>query len=435
MTDKRAGLGPLLFLLAGFAALVFARPPTSAPAPAKAESSAAGRQDSAEPRPLSDTRSADPEKAADWDPQLRLYEEFFAIAGASEAGKQSASVSSDQRLSERLQRIATRAQANGYQLDFLVALVPDPADSRLAENFDLVTGGIQMALGDSRPRYLYDREWLPHAQREKHRFLHGEPTSADLAGLSLLRGIPGDYSSTSSSTPGLGKNLMAVFLVGETPLGGIQKEAFRQSVLFISRLGKALNDTQGTPVGLTPNLRQAREAVSACPAIRVIGPSSSGSTESLAIAIRSLDDTGCSFHVVTGSATAPGLERLFPRTVTFDRTILPDDVLVDNALSFLHSHLKWDLDHAALAIEEGTASRNEPLARVAISGEALAPAASGNSASSGRCRRPSNHRPKLAACEEPGSLPCQAMSSSPADPRARRGPRPVPGAGRLSRLA
>jgi hypothetical protein len=368
MTDKRAGLGSLLFILTTLAALVFARPPESAPAQAgPAYSPSERRVDGSQTS--SGAGSAVTEEAGSWEPYIRLYEEFFAITAAKEVAKEPLQGSPEQRVSERLKRIVARAKANGYQLDFLVALVPDPADSRLAENFDLITAGIQMALGESGQRYLYDREWLPNAQRENHRYRRSAKTSADLAGIRLLRGIPEGYSSNRASSASPGKHLMAVFLVSETPFGGIQKEAFRQSVLFIKQLTQELNETRGTAdgavVAASPAARTSQgpsnvqaapgsQAASACPEIRVVGPPSSGSAESLAIAIRSLDDTQCGFHVVTGSATAPGLERLFPASVTFDRTILPDDVLIDSALSFLQRRLAWDLNYAALVIEEGT---------------------------------------------------------------------------------
>jgi hypothetical protein len=367
MTDKRSGLGPLLFVITSLAALLFARPPAPAsgaadPAPSRNER---GDADGA-PLPAA-TGAAGAEAGGPWEPYLRLYEQFFAITAPQSAGKWSAQSPPAESTAERLQCIAERAQANGYQLDFLIALGPDPADSRLAENFDLITAGIQMALGESSPRYIYDREWLPAAQRDSRRSHRGEKTSAELAGINLLRGISDDYSADNASASAASaprKKLMAVFLVGETPLSGIQKEAFRQSVLFVRKLSQAAS---GAPGGKTD--QAARAAAGAAsqvmppsqtePAhieIRVVGPSSSGSAESLAIAIRSLNDSTIKFHVVTGGATAPGLERLFPpSTVTFDRTILPDDVLVENALSFLEHRLKWDLSYAALVIEEGTA--------------------------------------------------------------------------------
>jgi hypothetical protein len=324
-----------------------------------------------------------------WAPYIRLYEDFFGVHQAAiESGKQILGSWGEQRVRlqvlpgtsrkedpdrdrEKLEIIAHAAAPRpaqgypGYDLEFMVALVPDPRDSRLASNFDLVVAGIQMGLGQSKYHYLFDRQWLPSASI---RPLTEETASRGPAAITLFRGeLP------HSSGP---RRLMTVFLVGETPIAGIDKQAFQQAVGFISSLTQAVDgqhrDLSSTSLGTGDRRKRDRkhrgsggassgspgtgdEAAPRCPLIRVLGPASSGSAESLGIAMRSLPS--CEFSVVSGSATVPNIERFFPSvpSVRFTRTVVPDDVLADTAFHFLHDKLGWDLRYAALLIEEGTA--------------------------------------------------------------------------------
>ncbi len=266
-----------------------------------------------------------------WAAYLRLYEDFFGLPFRG--------LETDAAIRAIAAAAASMPNRPGYELKFLVALVPDPADARLADNFDLDVEGILMGLGQSQAQYLLDRRWLPAA--DPPRAETERTASHGPAGVMLFR------DGRPAATPGP-RRLMTVFLVGETPIAGINKDAFRQAVSFISKLTQAVNCQQPQ----TANPRPTPVGGKSDP-ILVLGPPSSGSAESLGLAMESLSESR--FTVVSGSATVPNLERFFPASATFARTIVPDDALADRALAFLEKDLGWDLRFAALLIEGGSA--------------------------------------------------------------------------------
>ena len=90
----------------------------------------------------------------------------------------------------------------------------------------------------------------------------------------------------------------------------------------------------------------------------------SGSAESLALALNlsgekdeARDDLlhDLRFHIVTGSATAPGLEDRLGGKPQFDRTVLSDDILQREALTFFHQKLGWNVREIGLLAESDTA--------------------------------------------------------------------------------
>src|SRR6185436_13633106 len=85
--------------------------------------------------------------------------------------------------------------------------------------------------------------------------------------------------------------------------------------------------------------------------LRILGPSFSGSAESLRLALRQWQAGRLEIDMVTGSATTKRLEEKFNDkqfkdagvTVRFARTVLSDDVLKQRAFDFLHERLGWKL--------------------------------------------------------------------------------------------
>jgi len=237
--------------------------------------------------------------------------------------------------------IANAAKARGYRLEFMIALVADPIDSRLASDFDLALIALQRGLAEA--DYRLDSKWLPW----------GEPDATDqrgyreAAGMMLFRG---------GSTAPAERPLLAVFVVGETPKAGIHKPAFKRAVDLILAL-------HPPTAGNSP----------LCPEIPVLGPTFSGSVDSLRLAIAGTP-AAVRFRVVSGSAAAPGVERRLAAgrlagRVHFSRTVVAEDTLAATAFQFLHERLGWDFDRAALLVEydtlygRGLMSRSVPLAR------------------------------------------------------------------------
>lgn len=354
--------------------------------------------------------------AESWRQTLRLYDEFFGlehnlepkqglevdrvVALAREGSDaervvavalgQEPEVAEADRLAALAPAIREQATRRDYALEFLVALVPDPVDSQMPAAADEALDAIQKGLANS--KYLLSRSWLPwtEAAAEQHIFRR-------CPGLLLFRR---DARGEPAGGP---DRLLGVFLVGETPKMGIHKAAFHQALRLIGALGGIGRDQPAPRVdhpdfGLVAN--RARLAVEP---LRILGPSYSGSAESLRLALlnglndefqlagpsRGLRQDPLHFEIVTGSATAPGLEALLTgqpppdslpssdlirspepfsfstpnaspdqtllsRRVQFFRTVLPDDVLSRRALGELHETMGWDLCKVALITERDT---------------------------------------------------------------------------------
>jgi hypothetical protein len=279
--------------------------------------------------PPSAAPPAEPGPCRRWCEPLRLYEEFFALP----SGERS------------LDRIAATATGLGYAVETVVALIPDPLDSGMSYRSDEALEAIQRGFADT--GHLFDRQWFPW---------DGKAAEAR-----LYRKEPGALLFRRSSDP-RGPVVTLVLLVGETPKSGVHKAALREALDLAGEVQRATG-------GRGP--------------LRILGPTFSGSIESLRVSLdRWLAErgplpasdppsettpagpavpglpAGPRVHIISGSATAPGLEegfeRLFGGTVRFERTVLPDDLLTCEAFSYLHDSLGWDFEHAALLTEFDT---------------------------------------------------------------------------------
>jgi hypothetical protein len=205
----------------------------------------------------------------------------------------------------------------------VIAIAPDPIRTHMALTFDRTLEGFQLAAQDA--GYVIDRYWLPwsiegtmpagsdsskassqqdpHDQAERERRA-GEP------GLLLLRRDRGPSQSL---------DLLFVFLVADTPTGGIDGNQLKNAVKYIA-------EVCGTP------------CTSVDP-IRVVGPSFSGSVASLR---RLAEAIGGHFTAYSGAVSsqdilsAPDLQPLPPgdrqaRSLTL-RTFVHD---TDSAIDML----------------------------------------------------------------------------------------------------
>lgn len=253
----------------------------------------------------------------DFCPAPCLYQEFFGLplSALTESWPESAAA------------IAESAKRQGYALEFLIALVPDPVDSHFSNLFDEALDALQRGLADS--GYLFDRVSLPW-----------EGKAAELR---LFRWIPGGMLFRQVDEKGKGR-LLAVFLVGESPKSGIHKQAFFTALDFLAKLQRQTGRNDK---------------------VRILGPSFSGSAESLRLALREWhhhdSDPGLDFNLVTGSATTTSLKDKFTPSqfpqgpkVTFKRTVLNDENLNRRALEFLTGHLGWRNKDIALITEFDT---------------------------------------------------------------------------------
>src|SRR5262245_28412927 len=124
-----------------------------------------------------------------------------------------------------------RQPTSGYsEIEYLIATVPDPKDTRLDREFDLVLEAIQQAVGSA--EYAFDRYWLPWERNQTAPLATSlaDPKTAQMA-TRYLRD-PGVILFRNSKK----KRLLLLFLVGETPTGGIYGVAFQNALRQIEEL-------------------------------------------------------------------------------------------------------------------------------------------------------------------------------------------------------
>lgn len=352
------GLVVVALLLRGPAAPVASPPPagsaTSSLAAAAATGGAAAASSST---PASPDAGQLPGAADAWRQYARLYREFLAVppsprSAASGETKQlrgslmAQPVSLDLSVQPTpapvtghdLSVIADTATGQHYHLESMIALVADPIDSRLAVDFDLSLIALQRGLAEA--KYQLVRKWLPWTDPDTA----GQRQHRGAAGIMLFQCVQPCPNGRSQPED---RSLLAVFVVGETPKLGIHKLAFERAAAFILALRQAAG-------GPSPSRLE----------IPVLGPTFSGSAESLQLAMAT-QPAAC-FRIVSGSAAAANVEPLLrsgalAARVTFSRTLVEETTLARTALGFLRDRMGWDLDRAALLIEYDTVYGGELL--------------------------------------------------------------------------
>jgi len=200
-----------------------------------------------------------------------------------------------------------RPLPSGYWVESLIATVPDPIDSRLDHQFDRALDAIQRAIGAA--GYTFDRHWLPwdKSKTAAPAILPADPRTAQMAtrhlrdpGVILFRGS---------------KGLLLLFLVGETPTGGIHRVAFQNALRQIEELPRRVGSKTEEPAQKEP--------------LRILGPSFSGSDDSLAILLKGWIDgqkPPPEVRIVSGSATSIDKDELLKKIggleVNFHSTVL-----------------------------------------------------------------------------------------------------------------
>jgi hypothetical protein len=173
----------------------------------------------------------------------------------------------------------------------VIALVPDPVESRYPDYFDSAREGTEesVAVGIGDGGYLRDRSWLPwpngDAERGKRRCWESQP------GVLLFR-PPGNPASEPA---------IVALLVGETPTSGLNERQFEAALATVDRLNA------WWPVG---NVRE----------YRILGPTFSGTAASMsAVIARKLSAPGPSpvrFSIAWGTATSTEVRRTLERAQT-----------------------------------------------------------------------------------------------------------------------
>ncbi len=155
----------------------------------------------------------------------------------------------------------------GYdEIEYLIATVPDPKDTRLDHKFDRTLDAIQRAVAAA--GYTFDRYWLPWDRGKTNELTTSpaDPRTAHLATRHLRD--PGVILFRNSES----KNLLLLFLVGETPTDGIHRVAFQTALRQVEELPSR--------VGLMTEEPEGEKR------LRILGPYFPGSDDSLAILLK-----------------------------------------------------------------------------------------------------------------------------------------------------
>jgi hypothetical protein len=234
-----------------------------------------------------------------------------------------------------------------YKVEFVIATVPDPVDSHLAPSFDRAVDAIQRGLQST--GHTLDRYWIPWRREPQSRWdLSPPPSGAPEALVSVTaRSTPGDSHRKIPGTllfrgPEPGK-LFVVFLVGEVPTWGVQREALMAALNAIAE-----SEPQGKP---HPCLAKQTQP------IRILGPYFSGSTESLRDVLTIWNESRKKMvDIISGSATVDSnLKYLNGPCMSFRATVAPDGLLTYQFARFLRNHLGASLsEDVALFVEGGT---------------------------------------------------------------------------------
>jgi hypothetical protein len=221
---------------------------------------------------------------------------------------------------------------------FLIATVPDPLDSHLANNFDRALEAIQEAMADG--EYTLTRWFLPWPSPRAAR----SSASPDSTPPGLHRRSPGTLVFELDHPP---NHLLVVFLVGETPTTGIQQVAFRRALQARENFLRKYPSLSA--------LEKANE-------IHILGPYFSGSVSSLQASIQggygeSLTDPNRHFQIISGSATRDYNRKELNREgrSTFQATVIPDLVLQEKLVDYLRLRMHACPKDLAVFVEGGTA--------------------------------------------------------------------------------
>lgn len=231
---------------------------------------------------------------------------------------------------------------NQYKLEFMVATLPDPKESRLNYLFDRNFDAIQRAVESA--GFVVDRFDLPWQDqngkgKEKGDAENGETNSANQPGsfepsykhkpgVVLFRSRSLDIISRcpkgNEMNPPTGR-LLALFIVGKTPTAGVHKAALKNALDQITLLSrwkksgqKAVDSPPCLPSPAEDECSSPIAEMCSPPApqswtkheIRVMGPTFSGSEDSFELALQSWLESSFElnerpiFSVISGSATS-----------------------------------------------------------------------------------------------------------------------------------
>ena len=248
--------------------------------------------------------------------------------------------------------ITQHASDQNYELRVAIALVPDPLDSQIGATFDQSINALER--GASAVGWLRDRHWLPWeddaaatAQQKigqadqrsgTAHAAHEDPLHIREPGILLFRSDADGH-----------RRCLALLLVGESHIYGISPEAFKVALRLTSLF----------------HAERVKREPSFAARIDILGPTFSGTAESIRISLRSLcrETPAISLeplHFLSGSATSSSVagtlrDAINPNcglsTVSFRSTVVPDALALAAATQYFKTQLGWYSSEIALLTE------------------------------------------------------------------------------------
>ncbi|MET0411461.1 MAG: hypothetical protein ABW217_09190 [Polyangiaceae bacterium] len=227
----------------------------------------------------------------------------------------------------------------------VIATIPDPVDSGLGYQFEttlqaLRRGAEFASTAPFIPSFYRDRSWLPWDDREiaASERRASEECRRSMPGIMLFRG--GDLAQP---------RLLVLLLVGESPTTGLRRAAMQSALDIYEQL-----DGWRTAAEHEPH------------PVRIVGPSFSGSAQSMRLALRSWQperaDTRLDFRVVSGTATGADVPHWLGgytlgdrRTISFSATTVPEAIVQCAYLRFLHRRMNVSPEPSSAPSEPGRA--------------------------------------------------------------------------------
>lgn len=214
----------------------------------------------------------------------------------------------------------------GYQVDFLLATVPDPLRTRLGLSTDASLQAIQKAAEAT--RWDFATDWLPWEDTVDPGEKNPGTRRAQRALVRQEQRQPGLMTFRQTDETGGSQRVLMVFLVGETPTAGVNPWQFELARAYMRGLGEH---------GET----------------RLLAPTFSGSFGSLAALLR--DDRGKApalpYVVRSGTATSYGAAEQFAKEFDF-RSATASTAEQDGFLGRILSDYRIDPAHAAILVED-----------------------------------------------------------------------------------
>ena len=238
----------------------------------------------------------------------------------------------------------TNPEVASLDMNFVVAMVPDPISTHLPLLFDRTIEVIQQAAQDD--GYSYDTSWFPWNESSKDSSSDGDQGAAaetqykqqEQPGVLVFRRSLVHERDASPYDHGL-----IVFVVAEQPTGGINLKEFSNALLWMEQLG---------------DLRPERF-------LGILGPTFSGSIPSLARAITSqrlnaFHLKGTPVRISSGSVSSKQSYEWFNNYLKeldlgwFETALEADSLLVNRFCQYVKNQ-GYDLSRVALISEDETA--------------------------------------------------------------------------------